>query len=89
MIKNRGISFQDVADRLIDGRFLDILENPIRKNQQIFILSIQDYTWVVSFTIDEKDVIWLKTAYPSRKFYKHYRGIHEKKDDTESTGNGD
>jgi uncharacterized DUF497 family protein len=89
LIRNRGISFQEIADRLIEGRFTDILENPLRKDQQIFVLSIKDYTWIVPFTVDEENVIRLKTAYPSRKFHKRYRGTHEKKDTTESYGNGD
>jgi hypothetical protein len=72
--QTRGISFQEIADKIIAEDYLDILENPTKPNQDIFILYIHDYTWVVPFVIEKEETIFLKTAFPSRKFHKLYGG---------------
>jgi hypothetical protein len=43
-------------------------------------VQIAGYTWVVPFVIEEDETIFLKTAYPSRKFHKLYGGLDEKED---------
>ena len=78
LIRHRGTSFHDIAEKIIEGEYLDILENPSKQNQDIFLIQIQGYVWVVPFVIDKDDAIVLKTAYPSRKFNKIYGGRHEK-----------
>jgi len=72
LILNRGISFEEIADKILNEDYLEILENPTNKNQQYFVMDIDNYTWVVPFLINEKDQIVLKTAFPSRKFHKKY-----------------
>lgn len=72
--QERGISFEEIAGMILDGDFVDIVENPTREDQQYFILTIRDYTWVVPFLIDESETIILKTAFPSRKFHRRYGG---------------
>lgn len=79
LIRNRGVSLKAIAGQIVSGGYIDILENPSRTGQDIFIVSINNYTWVVPFVI-EKDDIFLKTAYPSRKFHKRYGSNNEKKD---------
>ena len=74
LIIHRGISFEEIAEIILDKNYIEILENPTRKNQQYFILKIRNYTWVVPFLIDDKERIVLKTAFPSRKFHKKYGG---------------
>jgi hypothetical protein len=59
---------------LLDGDFLDIVENPTRKNQECFVMRIHRHTWIVPFAIDVEDRIVLKTAFPSRKYHKKYGG---------------
>ncbi len=71
---NRSISFEEISGLLLEGRYLDIVENPTRENQYYFIIEINNYTWVVPFLIDETDSIILKTAFPSRKFHRKYGG---------------
>ena len=73
----RGVSFQQIADAIVSGEYLDILENPSRPDQDIFVLRIQGYTWVVPFVLENEDTIFLKTAYRSRKFHKRYGGDYE------------
>ena len=72
LISERGISFNEIAEIILNEQYLDILENPNRENQMIFIININDYIYVVPFIIDEYENIILKTAYPSRKFNKIY-----------------
>ena len=71
---NRGISFQEIADRMRAGDYIDLLENPARPDQDIAVLVIDGYTWVVPFLVEEDDTLFLKTAYPSRKFNRRYGG---------------
>jgi len=72
LILNRGISFEEITDKILNDDYLEILENPNRENQQYFLMSIKNYIWVVTFLIDQNDNIVLKTAFPSRKFHKKY-----------------
>ena len=74
---NRRISFEEISGKLLNGNYIDILENPTRDNQMYFIMKINDYTWVVPFLIDDQERIVLKTAFPSRKFHNRYGGKDE------------
>jgi len=70
----RDISFEDFAELILEKKYLDILENPAREEQMIFIVSYKDYTYVVPFVLDDEENIVLKTVFPSRKFHKLYGG---------------
>ncbi|WP_319560279.1 toxin [Marispirochaeta sp.] len=74
LIFERNISFDEISQMIMDGKYMDIIENPVREGQMYFVMEIQDYTWIVPFIIDEDDNIVLKTAYQSRKYHKKYRG---------------
>jgi len=74
LISERGISFEQVEKIILDNKYIDILENPTRETQDIFIINLNDYIHIVPFVIDDKDNIVLKTVFPSRKFNKIYRG---------------
>ena len=43
LILNRGISFEEITDKIINEDYIEILENTTRKNQQYFILDINKY----------------------------------------------
>ncbi|MBM4323803.1 MAG: toxin [Deltaproteobacteria bacterium] len=77
--KTRGISFQEIADCILSGDYIDILENPTYAGQEVFVLKIKNYIWAVPFMVEEDKSIFLKTAYPSRKLFKRYGGSYEKK----------
>ncbi len=68
----RGISFDQISEMILRKEYLDILDNPSRPNQQIFVLMLNNYTYSVPFVIDEQSNIVLKTAYPSRKLHNNY-----------------
>ena len=67
----RGISFEEIAYLIESGQILGIEENPRRANQKIYILEIENYAVVVPF-IENDNEIFLKTAFPSRKYAKRY-----------------
>lgn len=69
---HRRVSFEEIAAVLRDEHEPIIEENPARPDQQLFVLPIRDYPWVVPFVIDEEERIVLKTAYPSREFHRKY-----------------
>jgi len=73
LVINRGISFEEISAKLTNNDYLDILENPTRKDQFYFVLNINNYIWIVPFLLNEKEKIVLKTAFPSRKFQKKYK----------------
>jgi len=72
--ETRLVSFEQIAGMLLDGDYLDIVENPTRENQEYFVMRLQEYTWLVPFVIDDQERIVLKTAFPSRKYHKKYGG---------------
>lgn len=67
----RGISFEQIAFLIESGHILGIEENPKRPNQKIYILEIEGYAVIVPF-VEESNEIFLKTAFPSRKYTKRY-----------------
>ena len=75
-MESRGVSFEDVVFYLQQGALLDDLEhsNPEKySNQQIFVLEIDEYVYLVPY-VEDKNEIFLKTIIPSRKATKRYLG---------------
>lgn len=70
----RDISFEQISEIILRKEYLDILENPSRPNQQVFIVKLNDYIHSVPFIIDDQSNIVLKTAYPIRKLNTKYKG---------------
>ena len=71
LMAERGISFEEIALLIESGQILGIEENPSRPNQKIYILEIENYAFIVPF-VESKHEIFLKTAFPSRKYTKRY-----------------
>ena len=69
--RDRGISFEEIVYLIESGQILGIEENPGRTNQKIYILEIENYAFVVPF-IEKDNEIFIKTAFPSRKYTKRY-----------------
>lgn len=68
--KNRGISFEAVQTAIQAGGLLDIHAHPNKKrypNQQILVVALHDYAYIVPCVPKENDVWFLKTVIPSRK----------------------
>jgi hypothetical protein len=72
LMAERNISFGEISELILREEYLDILENPNRKDQMVFIVRFKGYIYAVPFIIDKNENIILKTAYLSRKFFKKY-----------------
>lgn len=72
--KGRGVSFEEAILAIEQGQLLDILEHSNKdkyENQNIFVVKIYDYAWLIPFVENENEV-FLKTIIPSRKATKQY-----------------
>ena len=70
----RGISFDEISKIIMRKEHLDILENPSRPAQQLFVVEFNNYIYSVPFIIDSQSNILLKTAFPSRKLNEKHMG---------------
>ena len=69
----RSISFEYVVFHIMAGDILDTVDHPNQARypaQQIHIIAIEDYVYLVPFI--ELEEVFLKTIIPSRKATKHY-----------------
>jgi hypothetical protein len=65
-----------VRDAIEDGNLLaDIAHaNLKRSKQRMYVVKINDYVYIIPYIINlEKKDLFLKTAYPSRKYTKLYK----------------
>ena len=69
--RERGISFEEIAYLIESGQVIGIEENPGNPNQKIYVLEIDKYAIIVPY-VETDDEIFLKTAFPSRKYTKKY-----------------
>lgn len=69
--QTRGISFEEIVFLIQSGQLLGIEENPGYPNQKIYIVEVENYAVVVPF-VETENEIFLKTAFPSRKYTKQY-----------------
>jgi hypothetical protein len=67
----RGISFEEIALLIEGNHILGIEENPRKPGQKIYILEIRYYAFIVPF-VENQDEIFLKTAFPSRKYTRRF-----------------
>lgn len=77
LIKERGISFEDVVSALDNGKLLDTIDhhNVVNyPNQKIYIVEIDGYIYLVPFVRKDMQTVFLKTIFPSRKLTKKYLG---------------
>jgi len=74
LLVERKLSLETFASLILEKKYCAILKNHSRKEQKIFIIPYQDYTYVVPFVIDNNQNIVLKTVFPSRKYHKIYGG---------------
>ena len=72
--KDRGVLFEEIVLAIEQGQLLDIIDHPNKDkydNQNIFVVTLHNYVWLVPFVEDENEV-FLKTITPSRKATKQY-----------------
>lgn len=74
LIKERGVSFEEIIAILEEKGPIDVIHHPNKKkypNQEIYVVEIDTYIYLVPF-IKEKNSFFLKTIFPSRKATKKY-----------------
>ena len=69
--RERGISFEEMAYLIESDQVIGIEENPGYPNQKMYVLEIDNYAIIVPY-VENDDEIFLKTAFPSRKYKKKY-----------------
>ncbi len=69
--RERGISFEEIAYLIESDRVIGIEENPGYPNQKMYVLEVDNYAIIVPY-VEDDDEIFLKTAFPSRKYTKKY-----------------
>jgi hypothetical protein len=66
--EERGVSFEEI----LDSTLLGVEKHRTRKNQMVLLYEYKKYVWVVPCVIEDK-YIFLKTAFPSRKYTKLFK----------------
>lgn len=77
LIKERGISFEEIIVAVEEGKLLDILEHHNKdrySRQKIYVIEINTYVYLVPYVKKDDHTIFLKTIFPSRKLTKIYLG---------------
>ena len=72
--RERDVSFEEVVFSIDNGKLLDIIRHPNQpkyKDQHIYVVEIEGYAYMVPY-VEDDDVIFLKTIFPSRKYTKMY-----------------
>jgi uncharacterized DUF497 family protein len=72
--EQRNVSFHTIEQEIRAGKAVDIIEHPSRPNQMILLLDRGDHIWAVPFVVQDEENVFLKTAYPSRKYTRRYGG---------------
>ena len=75
LLRERGISFETVITAIECGAVLDILPHPNAvkyPHQEMYVIDINDYVYVVPFVKKDSNHVFLKTIFPQRKLTKQY-----------------
>ena len=83
LIRERGVSFEEIVFHIDRGDVLDVVDNPRYPNQRVYIIRIGDYAYRVPFVQSEYSV-YLITIYPSRKATRDY--IYSRREEHEQGG---
>ncbi|MEK7618100.1 MAG: toxin [Patescibacteria group bacterium] len=73
--KYRGISFDEMVEPLNNDAILDVKQHPNKlKYPKQFLMYIQykGYVYIVPFVYENKNIIFLKTIFKSRKAKKEF-----------------
>ncbi|MFH1092909.1 MAG: toxin [Candidatus Omnitrophota bacterium] len=76
LLKNdRGICFEEIVSCIEKGYLIDIIHHPNKNkypNQNILIVNVNNYAYLVPFVAEKGDTYFLKTIIPSREATKKY-----------------
>lgn len=74
--EKRNISFEEVIAAFEEGKLIEVIEHPNKTkypNQNMYVLEINDYIYLVPFVQQGENSVFLKTIFRSRKATKQYR----------------
>lgn len=74
LLAERGIGFEEIIGAINSGNLLAVTDhyNKKYKHQKILYVRILDQVYVVPFVQENKNTVFLKTLFPSRKARKLY-----------------
>lgn len=75
LIEGRNVSFEEVVTALENGKLLDVMRHYNKTkypHQEIYIVDINEYVYLVPFVKKDENTVFLKTIFPSRKLTKKY-----------------
>jgi len=77
LVKERcGFDFEDAIETIKSKQLLDIIEHANKekyRHQYIFVIKMEGYVYSLPAVYNkQKNMVFLKTVYPSRKFTKEY-----------------
>ena len=67
--ETRNVTFE----QLVNSRFIGIEKHIKKAHQQLMLFEFNRYVWVVPY-VEEQGYLFLKTAFPNRKYTKKYLG---------------
>lgn len=76
LIRERGVSFEEVVFHIEAGDEIDVFEHPNQKRyagQKVSVVIVEGYAYLVPY-VESDEGIFLKTIIPSRKATKRYVG---------------
>jgi len=76
--RTRNISFETVVVLVLENKIIDIIENPNRENQYMYVFRYHNLIHVCPFVVDS-DKVFLKAIFPNRKLAKLYEINEEDK----------
>ena len=73
LTQQRGLSFERVVQAIENDKIIDIIPSPspTHPDQECLVVDLDGYAHLVPF-VQEGDVIFFKTIYPSRKHTRFY-----------------
>lgn len=85
LIKERGVSFEEIIVALGDGKLIDVITHHNKSKypeQEIYLVDINGYVYLVPFVRKDEGTVFLKTIFPSRKMTKRHltREVYDDKE---------
>ncbi len=77
MLETREIGFEEIIQAIYKGNLLDIKKHYSQvkyPDQKILYVSVLEEVYAIPFIEEEKDCIFLKTLFPTRKARKEFLG---------------
>ena len=77
MVEHRGISFQEVADAIEEGRAVALLPHHNQQRypgQRVYYVNVRRYIYMVPFVTEPDGTRFLKTIIPSSEATGYYLG---------------